>query len=75
MNKTFTRRFDVARQAQGFRSQAHLDAFYASYDHVQSCVDCKARDGYVPLDDGYQPTSGRCAVAQRLDVATSDAAR
>ena len=63
-----TRVFDAARKAQGFRSQRHLDAFYRYYDHTQECSACHARDGYVLLDDGYQPTSGRCDEAQRLDA-------
>lgn len=72
---TYSRQFDAARQAQGFRSQAHLDAFYAAMDHVAGCPACKALDGYVELDDGMQPTDGRCPVALRLDVATSELGR
>ena len=67
----YTRIFDAARASQGFRSQAHLDAFYAAFDHVHACSDCAARDGFVALDDGMQPTSGRCDVAGRLDAETS----
>ena len=62
----YGRAFNTARQRQGFRSQAQLDAFYAHYDHVSSCPDCKALDGYVLLDDGYQPTVGECPDAQSL---------
>lgn len=69
------RQFDAARKAQGFRSQVHLDAFFAAYDHVQGCAACKARDGWVLLDDGYQPTEGRCDVARALDALTSTAGR
>lgn len=59
--------FDAGRKAQGFKSQAHLDAFYRAYDHSSSCAACKALDGYALLDDGYQPTSGRCPEGRRLD--------
>lgn len=68
-NTSFTRIFNEARKAQGFRSQAHLDAFFASYDHTKNCADCKAKDGGVWLDDGWQPTEGRCDEAKRLDAA------
>jgi len=66
--------FDSARQAQGFQSQAHLDAFFAHYDHTTACADCASRNGYVALDDGMQPTMGQCDVARRLDAAVSRAA-
>lgn len=72
---TFDRTFTAARQAQGFRSAAHLAAFFAAFDHVRGCAACKALDGYALLDDGYQPTEGRCSEAQRLDAATSEASR
>ena len=62
----YGRIFDAARQQQGFRSQAQLDAFYAYYDHVKTCPDCKALNGYVLLDDGYQPTGGECPQAKAL---------
>lgn len=67
---TYNRIFDAAREAQGFRSQAHLDAFFAYFDHTEGCPDCKALDGYVLLDDGLQSTAGRCAVAIALDANT-----
>lgn len=65
------RLFTPARKAQGFHSQAHLDAFLAAYDHRSSCADCKARDGFVLLDDGYQSTTGSCPVARQLDAETA----
>lgn len=71
--QTYSRNFNDARQAQGFRSQAHLDAFFAAFDHTESCADCKARDGFVALNDGMQPTSGRCDVASHLEAATTEA--
>jgi hypothetical protein len=63
---TMTRTFDAGRKAQGFTSQAHLDAFFASFDHVKSCADCHALNGYALLDDGLQPTQGECREAKRL---------
>lgn len=37
----FNRAFNAKRQAQGFKSQAHLDAFYAYYDHAYGqCDEC-----------------------------------
>lgn len=72
---THDRTFTAARQAQGFRSAAHLAAFFAAYDHVQGCAACKARDGYALTDDGYQPTEGRCPEARRLDAVTTAAGR
>lgn len=68
---TYNRSFDAARKAQGFRSQDHLDAFFAYFDHTENCSDCKALDGHVLLDDGYQPTMGRCTVAIALDTKIS----
>lgn len=65
----FGRIFDDARKAQGFLSQAHLDAFFTAYDHMSACADCKSRDGYTLTDDGWQPTSGRCAVGRALETA------
>ena len=62
----YGRAFNTARQRQGFRSQAQLDAFYAHYDHVGTCSACKALDSYVLLDDGYQPTGGECPQAKAL---------
>ena len=72
---TYNRIFDAAREAQGFRSQAHLDAFFAYCDHTEGCPACKALDGHVLLDDGYQPTAGRCAVALALDANISTAGK
>ena len=56
----FTRVFDENRKAQGFRSQQHLDAFYASHDHVTDCPVCSRIGGYVSYDDGMQPYMGQC---------------
>lgn len=63
----FGRAFNAARQAQGFRDQAHLDAFYAHFDHVKGCSDC--HEGSVLMDDGWQGVLVECAEAQRLYLA------
>ncbi len=63
---TDDRQFTPARQAQGFTSQAQLDAFYAQYDHTRTCPDCQALNGYALLSDGWQPTQGECSTAKRL---------
>jgi len=65
----YDRVFNDARKAQGFLSQAHLDAFFAHYDHMRKCNDCNALDGFVLLDDGKQPYMGECAIAKRLYLA------
>lgn len=70
--KVFNRSFNQARKEQGFRSQAHLDAFFAAYDHTEGCAACKALDGFALVDDGWQPTSGRCETAKRLERASWD---
>lgn len=67
MTQTFGREFNEARQKQGFKSQAQLDAFYAAYDHNKSCADCRKLDGHALLDDGYQPTVGSCATHKKLE--------
>ena len=33
---------------------------------VEACDACKALNGYVLLDDGYQPTGGECPQAKAL---------
>lgn len=71
MTAGFNRTFNAARQAQGFRDQAHLDLFYAALDHARDCPACHARDGATLTDDGWQPTSGRCEEGRRLDALCS----
>lgn len=66
----FGRDFNETRRKQGFRSQAHLDAFYAHFDHTESCTACQQPGPGVLLDDGFQPTMNRCNVARELDRAT-----
>ena len=70
-----TRTFDAGRQAQGFRSQAHLDAWYVAYDHVKACGKCGQPAAAVWLegDASWQPTETRCAEAHRLDAIASKA--
>lgn len=61
------------RAAQGFRSQAHLDAFYAYYDHVQAgraagpagCGCGQPGPGY-DAPDGWQPTEAICPAGRAL---------
>ena len=64
--------FTAARQAQGFRSQAHLDAFYVAYDHVKACGECglPAPAMWLAGSASWQPAETRCAGARRLDAIT-----
>lgn len=62
-----TRTFDAGRKEQGFKSQAHLDAFFAHYDHTKRCAACASLNSHVLLDDGWQPTQGQCDIAKTLD--------
>jgi len=66
----FGRQFNEARKQQGFRSQAHLDAFYRHFDHTETCQECQKPGSGVLLDDGFQPTMNRCETARQLDRAT-----
>lgn len=64
---TFGRDLTPARRAQGFRSQAHLDAFYRHHDHVRSCPDCGQPAPPMVLGDGsLQPTTTECPEGHRL---------
>jgi len=67
------RTFTEERQAQGFTSQAHLDAWFASYDHVKDCPSCGLPAG-TWLSDGWQPAETRCAAWHELDRAAQDIA-
>ncbi len=62
----FSRVFNESRMEQGFRDQAHVDAFYAYTDHCHACPICQLPGAPMPLDDGMQPTMQRCDEAQRL---------
>lgn len=66
----FTRQFTDERREQGFRSQPHLDAFYASNDHAQACPTCSRIGGYVPIDDGMQPYMDQCETGRALFAAS-----
>ena len=68
--ETALRAFDAARRKQGFRSQAHLDAFFRAHDHARGCSECSRVGGYFELDDGMQPYMGRCDEGRRLDAAS-----
>ena len=65
---TAGRIFDAARKAQGFRSQAHLGAFYAHFDHVQSCPACGQPGPAMWLEGSasWQPTATECPEGIRL---------
>ena len=71
----FGREFNESRKVQGFQSQAHLDAFFAAFDHNQGCADCRQRDGHVLLNEGWQPTVGSCAIHQQLERAYFEVSR
>jgi hypothetical protein len=60
------RAFTPARREQGFRSQAHLDAFYRYYDHTKACVDCGQPGPGHDGPDGWQPTVTQCPIATEL---------
>jgi hypothetical protein len=64
------RAYDEQRREQGFRSQAHLDAFYASHDHTQACAVCSSIGGYAPYDDGMQPYMNQCEMGRSLYAAS-----
>jgi len=66
----FTRTFDENRKAQGFKSQDHLDAFFAAQDHSATCSSCGKAGESVFIDDGFQPTVRDCPEKARLLVAS-----
>jgi hypothetical protein len=45
-----------ARRAQGFTSQAHLDVWFAYYDHTRACAGCGRPGPAAETSDGPQPT-------------------
>lgn len=55
-----------ARRAQGFKSQAHLDAWYVHYDHFNNCPGCNKPGPSVLTDDGWQGTVTECEEGLRL---------
>ncbi len=62
----YSRHFNQGRKEQGFRSQAHLDAFFASFDHAAGCPVCSKVAGHVELSDGLQPYMGQCDDGREL---------
>ena len=64
--------WDAQRQAQGFRSQAHLDAFYVHVDHERACAECGQPGPAVWLegDASWQPTSAQCETGRALFLAS-----
>ncbi len=58
--------FDADRKAQGFKSQEHLDDFYALLDHRQECDEC-GEGPAVWVDDCWQGSVHLCPVGQALD--------
>lgn len=63
-----SRIFDTDRAAQGFRSQAHLDTFYAYHDHVSGCGECRSLGPAMWLEGSasWQPTTTVCPEGIRL---------
>jgi hypothetical protein len=70
----FGRELTPERRAQGFASQARLDAFYAHRDHVRACPACGPGPA-VEVDDGLQPTMRECPVGVELYRASLAPAR
>jgi hypothetical protein len=70
MHETCGRTFNAMRREQGFKSQEHIDAFYAFMDHRKGCKACSSVAGYVWHADGEQPYEGRCEEGKRLDAAS-----
>jgi hypothetical protein len=60
------REFNPARKVQGFRDQAHLDAFYAYLDHRNACPECGQPGPGYDAPDGWQPTETICPEGTRL---------
>jgi hypothetical protein len=66
----YGRVLNAARRAQGFVSQAHLDAFYRAYDHRRACAVCSRIAGVAPVFDGMQPYTEICAEGLALERAS-----
>lgn len=66
--ETERRTFTARRAEQGFRSQAHLDAFYRGIDHAETCPGCQGTAGSVDIGDGFQPVARRCPEWHRLQA-------
>lgn len=71
--------FTMARMRQGFRDQAHLDAFYAYYDHVQAgrgagpagCGCGQPGPAGETTGGGWQPSEQICPAGRALSEAAS----
>lgn len=61
------RNFTETRKNQGFKSQAHLDAFFTVYDHTSKCEVCTKIAGYIDIGDGMQPYAARCEIGTALE--------
>lgn len=61
-----SRTFNQSRKEQGFKNQAHLDAFFRAYDHDKECPVCSKIAGYGQVDDGVQPYMGQCSTGLKL---------
>jgi hypothetical protein len=68
------RQFNKLRAEQGFRDQAHLDAFYAYHDHVQAGPEtgcgCGTPGPGYDAPDGWQPTINICPDGRALSEAS-----
>lgn len=75
MNASYTaadygRDFNQARKDQGFASQAHLDAFYATVDHKAGCAECQRPTWYWNGGDAsWQPATAQCETGAALSCA------
>jgi hypothetical protein len=65
------RAFTPARHAQGFKDQAHLDAFYAYLDHKAACGTCGQPGPGCDAPDGWQPSEQICEDGRALLNASS----
>jgi len=60
--------WDDARKAQGFRSQAHLDAFYRASDHQRECTGCGPGPAmWLEGSASWQPAMRLCATGRQLE--------
>jgi hypothetical protein len=72
-NTELSRKFDEVRRVQGFRSQGHLDAFYAYFDHTHGdCEVCGQSSVAMWLDGSasWQPTVQECEIGRQLFIAS-----
>ena len=65
---TYSRTFDDNRKRQGFRDQAHLDAFFRYLDHTKACPECQKPGPVAWLSDGPQPTRNECSTGIELYI-------